>query len=229
MLETLKLIERHVAMRDLQTRLHGAPQTPGSCEEAGVKYGPCRLISRECGSGGVVIAQRVGERLGWNVFDRQIVDEIARVSNQRRRLVESVDEHIRSLWDQRCEEVLTASDVFDKQYLHYLRQVVLSLGYHGKAIIIGRGAQYLLPSRCAVRARFVAPLELRIKRVAEREELSLAQAGARVREFDAERASFVWKLFKQHSDAPLNYDPVISTAEISFDQAASILIKALRE
>ena len=229
MMEIAKLIERHIAMQDIQERLHHVAHRPGAFVESDVAYGPCLLISRECGSGGVGIGKHVSQRLGWNLFDREIVDEIARLAHVRERLIESVDEHVRSYWDRTWLEVLTASDLVDKKYLRYLREVVLSLAYHGEAVIIGRGAQYILPSRCAVRVRVVAPLPLRIERVAEREGLSQAQARAKVKEFDAERTLFIKKTFEGNAASPLNYDLLINTAEVSMEHGAEIVLVALRE
>lgn len=206
----------------------GAPY-PGRYVEEGVSYGPCLLVSREYGSGGVEVARRVGQRMGWHVFDREIVEEISRIAHERQRLIESVDEHALSYWDRTWQEVLTASDAFNEKYLRYLRQVVMSLGYHGEVIIIGRGAQYMLPPACAVRLRLVAPLELRAARLAEREGISPAQAKARILSFDAERSAFVRKTFKSSAESPHNYDLLLNTAEISFDGAAEIVIAALCE
>lgn len=229
MLEASKLIRKHVAMQEIKDRLHGVAHQPGAVVVDSISYGPCLLLSRECGSGGVGIARQVGKRFGWNVFDREIVDEIARIAHERERLIESVDEHVRSYWDRTWREVLTASDNFDEKYLRYLRQVVLSLGYHGAVVIVGRGAQFLLPPPCALRVRLVAPLAQRVKRVAERQEFTVEEARLRVKEFDAARTAFIRKVFKANADSPLNYDLVINTGEISLNAAVEIVAVALRE
>jgi hypothetical protein len=223
----LKLIDRQAAMWGIKDRLGSAHERPGRLVQNGVAYGPCLLISRECASGGGLIAREAGTRLGWTVYDGEIVDEIARVEHERRRLVESVDERARSYWEQTWQQVLTSAQPADATYLHGLRQVVMSLGHHGDVVIVGRGAQHLLPSACALRVRVVAPLAQRVARMAGHEGIPEAQARTRMREIDAARSTFIWKTFKQHSDSPLNYDLVIDTAEIGLLQAADIVLAAV--
>ncbi len=196
--------------------------------ERGTKFGPCLLISRQYGSGGGLIARRVGELLDWNVFDARIVDEIARSAHVHQRLVESVDEHVRSRWERTWHELLP-DDLSDRKYLRHLREVVMALGHYGNVVIVGRGAQYFLPTRCAVRARLVAPLEIRAKRVAERLKLPLDEAQLRVLDIDKERVAFVWKTFRRDVNSPLNQDITINTEEVSIESAAKIVLAALHE
>ena len=37
-------------------------------------------VAREFGSGGSTISRMVAERLGWRLFDREIVDEVVRMA-----------------------------------------------------------------------------------------------------------------------------------------------------
>ena len=225
----LKLIEKHIAMQNLKGWLADAKLQPGQCIVDEVAYGPCLLVSREYGCGGGVIARRAGERLGWTVFDRELVKEIAEIGHVRQRLVESVDERVRTYWERTWQEMMKEEEMGDERYLRYLRQVVMSLGHHGKVVMVGRGAQHLLPRACGLRVRVVAPLEFRVKEVAQREGLPPDQAWRRLHEFDAARRDFIRKVFKCHADSPLNYDLVINTGEISIDGATEVVLTALRE
>ncbi len=169
----LKLIENQRALWDIRSRLGQVDRRPGRCEVGGVSYGPCLLISRECGSGGSQIARLASQRLGWQVYDREIVDQIAQLAHARQKLIESVDERIRSKWETTWRHMLFPEDVGPDAYMQYLREVVMTLGHHGDVVLLGRGSQYFLPPRCALRIRLVAPLEERIKRVAESKNLAL--------------------------------------------------------
>jgi cytidylate kinase len=225
----LNLIEKQIAMSDVRNRL---TETHSRMEqymtEKGAVFGPCLLISRECGSGGSLVAQRAGELLGWNVFDAKIVDEIAQSAHVHQRLVQSVDEHIHSGWEQGLRDLLL-DDLSDKRYLRKLHEVIMALGHHGNVVIVGRGAQYFLPSQCAVRVRLVAPLETRAKRVAERRNLSLEEARLKVQEIDKERAAFVRKIFKKDVSSPLNQDITINTGQINIETAVKIALAVLQE
>ncbi len=230
MMPVLKLIERHLAMSEIRSRLsEETPRQPGRyVTPGGVGFGPCVLISRECGSGSTLLAEKLGEELGWNVFDSKIVDEIAKAAHVHQRLVQSVDESVHSHWEQAWRELLL-DDLSDKRYLHHLGQILTALGHQGNVVIVGRGAQYLLPAQCALRVRLVAPIEARIKRIAELENLSPEEARVKIKQVDATRASFIGKIFKKEVGSPLNNDMVINTGQIGIESAAKIVLVALHE
>jgi cytidylate kinase len=230
MISTLKLIERQVAMSEIRTRLNEKvePQPGRYVTAGGVAFGPCLLISRECGTGSTLLAEKIGEELGWNVFDSRIVDEIAKAAHVHQRLVQSVDERVHSYWEQSWRELLL-EDLTDRGYLHHLGEVITALGHQGSVIIVGRGAQYLLPPECALRVRLVAPIESRICRIAGLEKLSPEEARMKIKMADSKRASFVWKVFKKDIGAPLNHDLVINTGELGLENAARIVRVALHE
>ncbi|HTX21817.1 MAG TPA: cytidylate kinase-like family protein [Candidatus Aquilonibacter sp.] len=224
---TLKLIEKQIAMSDIRNRLEETAPQPGRyVTEDGVAFGPCLLISRECGSGGSLLGQRVGERLGWNVFDARIVDEIAQLANVHQRLVQSVDERVRSHWERTWRDILL-DDQADEKYLRHLKQVVMALAHHGNVVFVGRGAQFLLPSQCALRVRLVAPLETRIHRLTERLNLSPEQARLKIKRVDTERAAFVWKIFKKDVGATLNHDLLVNTDEINAESVTELVLVAM--
>jgi hypothetical protein len=72
--------------------LENCEQRPGRGKEGDLFYGPYVTVSREKGAGGNAVAKLVGKRLGWQVFDNEIVDEIAKKAHIRRQLIESLDE-----------------------------------------------------------------------------------------------------------------------------------------
>src|SRR5512136_225916 len=68
----------------------------GRGKEGKLSFGPYLLISREKGAGGSSVGQLAGKRLGWQVFDKEIVDAIAQKARVRRELIESLDERHRA-------------------------------------------------------------------------------------------------------------------------------------
>src|SRR5262245_31132412 len=85
--------------------------SPGKTEAAGAPQTtrpPLTIaISRQAGTQGPDIAREVGQRLGWPVYDRELVEMIAREMGLRTRLVESVDERHRN-WLQEFWQELTS-------------------------------------------------------------------------------------------------------------------------
>jgi hypothetical protein len=229
MADVLKLLERQLGMWELKRRLQDVGSRPGRCLEGNVAYGPCLLVSRQRGSGGGRVAHLAGERLGWHVFDREIVDEIAQLARVRQQLMQSVDAETRANWEDAWRPELQPEDIGCEQYLRCLRQVVLALGHHGDVVILGRGAQHLLPAQCALRVRVAAPFELRVRRVAESHKVPLPEAQAHVQEFDASRADFIKKSFQRDPNSALDYDLIVNTENITVEAAVEIVLLAMRD
>jgi hypothetical protein len=225
----LKLLERQLGLWEVKRRLQDLGTRPGRCLEGNVAYGPCLLISRERGSGGGQVARLAGERLGWHVFDREIVEDIARLAHVREQLLESVDPETRANWDSSWQPELLPEDIGSEQYLRCLRQIVLALGHHGDVVMLGRGVHFLLPPGCSLRVRVVAPLELRVQRVAESRKIPEADASAQIQSFDASRTDFVRKCFRRDPGLALNYDLTINTEDIKPEAAVDIVLTALRQ
>lgn len=228
MAAALKLVGQQLGLWEIKRRLQDLGQRPGRCIEGNVAYGPCLLVSRQPGSLGGRVARLAGELMGWQVYDREVVDQIAQLTEARQQLMESVDAMTRAKWNNGWHPELEIEDTGCRDYLKWLRQVVLTLGHHGDVVLVGRGAAFLLPAKCSLRVRVVAPLELRVKRVAEHERVPLAEARARVEKFDASRASFVQESFAREINSPLNFDLVINTADIGVEAAAEMVLVALK-
>src|SRR5437879_1340240 len=64
-------------------------------------------VSRETGSQGTALARAIGERLGWVVYDHELVERIAQDMQVRASLLDSVDER-RVSWLQECLEAFAA-------------------------------------------------------------------------------------------------------------------------
>lgn len=228
MAAVLKLLERQLGLEELKRRLHDIGGRPGRSLENNVAYGPCLLVSRQRGSGGSQIAQLASDRLGWQMFDREIVNEIARLPHVRQQLMAAVGTQTLEAWDNSWQPELAPEDIGYEQYLRCLREVVLTLGHHGDVTILGRGAQCLLPAKCCLRVRVIAPFELRVARVGEQEKLSPELAKRCVEDFDAKRADFVKRCFRHEANTALNYDLVINTGEIPIPGAVDLVLLAIR-
>ncbi len=218
-----KLVTKHARMWEFR-REH---PLPGRGELGEISYGPYLLISRERGAGGSQLAQALAERLGWAVFDRQLVDAIAEEARARQLLVESLDEHAKGAIDSLLRQFFAPEQIGPSEYLYHLRQVVLTLGHHGHVIIVGRGADCILPMQFGLRVRLVAPLAERIRRTEASEGISTAAARALVDETDRERAGFIRRVFRRDPCDATNYDLIVNTGTIAPQRAAEIVLKAL--
>ncbi len=166
--------------------------------------------------------------MGWQVFDDRIVDEIAKQAHVSRQLIESLDERDRDTIHDIVGRLLKPHEMGQSGYVVYLKQVVLTLGHQGDVVIVGHAAQYLLPNRFGLSVRMVAPIEARIRRVADKAHLSLDAAQAEVERTDRERVRLVRRELGHNVADPLTYDLLINTAALAVETAAEIVITALQ-
>lgn len=189
---------------------------------------PVITISREYGSQGAKIGELAAEELGFSFWDQEIVHAIAEQTGASERLVESLDEHARSALD----DLLAASFVGDRSteyaYVRELHRVVHTLQKHGAAVIIGRGAQFILEPDEALRVRVVAPLADRVTGICARARIPRAEAEVRVQEVEKERRTFIRQTYKVDVADPHHYDLMLNTAGLSVEQAAHIVAAAFR-
>ena len=201
----------------------------GRGKEGKLSYGPYLLISREKGAGGSAVAQLAGKRLGWQAFDKEIVDAIAERARVRRELIESLDECDRETIQDAIGELLHPQPIGTSGYRAHLREILLTLGHQGDVVIVGRGAQYVLPSQFGLRVRMVAPVEVRVRRIANHENMSLDRARDAIKKSDRERTRLAFKEYRRIVTDPLNYDVTINTAELTVEDAAEVVLIALQQ
>ena len=109
----------------------------------------------QTGTSGTSVAQEVGRRLGWQVYDHELLERIAAEHGLRVSLLESLDERRQSWLVEWMEGFSQKLHVGETGYVHHLTQTILSLGAHGGCVIVGRGAGLLLAPATTLRVRLI--------------------------------------------------------------------------
>ncbi len=182
-------------------------------------------LSRMVGVDAARVAELVGRRLGWPVFDREILDAMAGDDELRRTIYQSMDQRDLSWWEAALRPLLDAGFVRN-DYYHRLCETLLSLARQGNSVFLGRGADLILPRQRGFRARLVAPLSSRIRRYAEEHGLSPERAADEIERIEGERARFLWNHFRVDANDPLRYDITINVERYPADQAADLILQA---
>ncbi|TFG91095.1 MAG: cytidylate kinase-like family protein [Syntrophobacterales bacterium] len=186
---------------------------------------PVVTISRLPGAGGRILAQKLAEDLKIDLFDSAIVEEIAKNSKVSLRIVQTLDEQDRSIFDDWIQ-ALGENHMWSYEYLEHLTRVVGGIGAHGHAIIVGRGASYILPTEVCLRVLMVAPLQTRIDNVIRAYGVSESEAKRRIIRTESDRKAFIRKYFNADMTDPMNYDLVINTKNFDIDAAVKIVSEA---
>lgn len=187
----------------------------------------CIFISREVGAGGSETARLLGEKLAWAVFDRELLHLMAGDDATRERVYASMDERD-TTWFETALRSFADPEFRKNDYLHKLTKCVLSIARQGHAIFLGRGVNCFLPKESILSVRLVAPLDVRITRVAERRGLDQSAARSEVEKLEAERANFVQRNFHVRVDDPALYDLVINTSRYNPTAVVELIVQGLR-
>ncbi len=179
-------------------------------------------ISRQYGSLGNITANTLGERLGYRVVMRALINQAASAAGAPEVALAVIDE-LGLLG-------LSPTEQDYQAYIHAVKAVMLELAEQGKVIIAGRGGQVVLAGRPDVlHVRFVAPVELRVARIAERHAISLHAARAQVKASDRQRRIFLRRFYNIDANDPQLYDLVINTANMTAQTACNLICTALEQ
>ena len=122
-----------------------------------------------------------------------------------------------------------SANLDERRYVSTITGVIEALAEGGNVVLLGRGSPVILRDRPgSLHVLTMAPSDLRVQRVARREEISPEEARRRVHESDRGRGAFHRKFFKVDPDDPSLYDLVIHTRRLSFEAGADLVVAAAR-
>ena len=203
---------------------------------------PIVTISRQYGSGGSEVAERVAKALGWHLYDNAMVDEVARrlgmsteeVSAREER-VPSLPERIATAMARGVPEVMPtvadlATEPSEERIVEVTKRVIEEAVHAGPAVLVGRGAQCMLAARAdALHVFCYAPPDALVSYVITN--LGVAPGDAR-RTVDAknhEREQYVKRYWKRNWRDLTNYHLCVNTAWLGLDGAAEVIVQLARE
>ena len=180
-------------------------------------------IEREYGSGGGEIAQLVSKHLGWKLWDQLLTEEIARLAECPKSVVQRREERTDPLYYRLFKSFLRGSYegslnayklklVDSESILKITERVVQHAAKAGNSVIVGRGSQQFLRNRPdTLRVFLYAPREDKLRRLVARGK-SQKDAEQLVDTVDRERTDFLKKYF--HVEWPDRgvYHTMINTA-----------------
>jgi cytidylate kinase len=177
--------------------------------------GPVITISRMVGCCARDLARDLAERFGVQVWGRELVDEIARDKGLRREVVEQLDQGLVSNVDAWVRGIFESRMFLRDDYMESLARVVKTLAETGGAVIVGRGASFILGDRADLRLRLVASDRHRHAVLSQRRGLDHDEAQALMTRTDAARAAFIRSYFDADVDDPGHYDLVVNTERLA--------------
>ena len=218
---TARSVERIVEDQVQRWQMLTRQETPAPSEISVV------TLSREPGSGGRIIAQQLAEKLQYDMFHQEVIHELAEEADVSTKMVETLDARGLNVLEEWISSLVEDHHLWPDQYLHHLMKLIGTIGKHGRAVLVGRGANFVLPPDQRFSVRVIAPLAFRIEKVAREFDLPKEEARRRVIRTDSNRKSFIRKYFNADIADPANYDLLINTRHTSLERAVGAIDGAL--
>jgi cytidylate kinase len=177
-------------------------------------------VTRELGSLGTYIAERLAERRGYRFVRREVLEEAAKVGELSEEHLAEAIEGRPGLWER-------LSLPARRSYLHVAASV-LEFAAADNVVILGRWSTMLLRGvRHAVRVRVCAPPELRTARLMRRMSIPHAEAQALSQRYDEGVRARLRQFFDVEWEDSDLYDLVINTERLSIDQGCELVERLL--
>lgn len=194
---------------------------------------PVITISREFGSGGHSIGEKVAKKLNIPFLDQEIVNQVAVESGYAREMVEEQGEHASAA--NKWFDVSAASAMYfqspQDEIFIIQKKVILEAAAKGPCVIVGRCADYLLRKadmKC-LNVMIHADMEHRKKRVLERYgEVKDVGIEKRILKKDKQRKTYYRYYTDQEWGSYRNYDISLDSGRLGEDYCVE-LICALAE
>jgi cytidylate kinase len=179
-------------------------------------------ISRGSASGGLLLAQTLGEKLGYEIVSREdVIREAARFGASEERLQEALLKPP-TFWDRFKHE--------RRRYLTFVQAALCERAQEDRIIYHGNAGHLLI---CGVpdvlRVRLIAPMSYRIRMVMERRDLGRSEAIRYIEDADRRRRDWTRFLYGKDWLDPILYDLVINLERMTVDSAAEVVAAALRQ
>jgi len=193
-----------------------------------VQPGPVIAISREPGSGGEAIAERLSAELSLHLYTWEIVEQIAKDEHVSVQVVSTLEEKGRTELEDWLAEVRGNHDLTSYAYVEALRRILFAIASLGNSLILGRGANFLLPPNKRIGLALVAPLDVRIRNIMKEREVSEELAWEHIDKLETQHCEFVKKYFDADIRDSVHYHLAINTAMVSPESIVGILKEVIR-
>ena len=190
-------------------------------------------VGRQFGSGGRLVALALGRKLGIPVYDQELIAKAAEQSGFSKELFANSDEK-RNLLALSSFIVdvgrFGSADNYmsDNQLFVIQSNVIRSLADKGPAIFIGRCSDYILRDRKCLDVFVTATDEVRIKRIAERTNITPEQADSLMRKKDRTRETYYNYYTFGNWGVASNYDLCVDSSVLGIEGTADMIIDFCR-
>ncbi len=200
-------------------------------------------INREFGSGGREIACKLGNLLGINVYDKDILDRLTKQFNLSVEEIERIRAKKTDWWGdfcqyykqfslsrEMCNTVTEDREVTSKQIYYAEAQILRGLAEKESCVIIGRSGFHVFKDNpSALKIFFIADLNTRVRHIMNQFALDEDAARKRIEMVDKARENYTKTFAGVSRYDARNYDFVINVSHLTTDDVAKFLAENIRK
>lgn len=195
-------------------------------------------ISRQIGSGGAYIGQKLAKKLDIGYVDREIIAQAAKAFSIQEDDLESIDEKTPSFWQSFFQSTICSPDVYlppqlfvptEEAIFKVESEIIQSIAKNRSAVIIGRCGSHILrdnPNHLSV--FLYADTKFRKKRIEELYKVSGKEAEKMIEQSDGERARYHQLLVEKTWSDATQYDLCINTSKIGIDNTIELISETMK-
>ncbi|MBR5042328.1 MAG: cytidylate kinase-like family protein [Bacteroidales bacterium] len=188
-------------------------------------------IGRQYGSGGRIVAEALGKRLGLAVYDRELLIKAAEKSGLSEALFKQNDErrsflNLDSVFGAPRYGDFGRNMLNDGELYRIQSETIRDLAMQGSAIFVGRASDYVLRDLVTLDVFISAPLEVRKATVAARLGVSADEAEVIIRKQDRRRKDY-YDLITMGDNWGVagNYDLCVDSSILGPEGTADFIIR----
>lgn len=191
-------------------------------------------IGRQFGSGGHVIGEELAKKLGFAYYDKNLIELAAEKSGLSHGALTEADEKAANPWlyaamSQTGQTNFGVNLCTNDTLFNVQSEIIRNIAKTENAIIVGRCSDYILKDEDVdlTNVFIYAPLEARIKRTMERDQVNEAQALALIKKNDKQRKCYYDFYTDRKWSSHINYDLTINSETFGINGTTDIIYNAV--
>jgi len=221
-------MENNLLIKYMSERVRQTPKTV-------FDPGPVITISRECGCGGRIFAEKLTERINQKINNpaknwKWVSKEILSLASEELKINRDKVKNLLNSEEKNFLENIVAlfTDkyyIYDTKIKKVVEEVVRNIAVRGKVVIVGRASETLtadIPR--SLRIKLFAPLNWKVAAISERLKISTDEAKKIVIRVDRQRSKFKDEYNVQNNDA-ICYDIELNCAKFDQEEMVDLILR----
>ena len=210
---------------DRQARLWESARIQRRAEEADTR--PNLAISQPAYSRGPLLAQRIADRLGWELYDRRIVEALHENDALGKSVLESLDQRLLGFREDWAYHLFVPRHTPTTAYIQRLSSLVFSIAMRGHNVFLGRGAAFIVPREWRLSVLVTESFDARVDAYEKEHNVGRLTARQALLRLDHSRDEFISRSFHRSVHDPSSYDLCVNLDSLSTETAEEIVLRSL--